>query len=80
EETEETDSTLTKKRVGMNRLYASDLRIDIDSNQIIGINYIQEPDGIFYPMEKIREKEQFIQNFSWKQALRPKSKEALLED
>ncbi len=80
EEEVKTDSTLTKKRVGMNRLYASNLRIDIDSNEIVGINYIQEPEGVFYPMEEIREEEKFIRNFEWKQAIRPKSKEALFED
>ena len=31
-------------------------------------------------MEEIREEEKFIENFEWKQALRPKSKKALLED
>jgi len=80
EEEVKTDSMLTKKHLGMNRLYSSSLRIDIDSNEIIGINYIQDPDGVFYPMEEIREEEKFIENFEWKQALRPKSKKALLED
>lgn len=80
EEEISTDSTFTKKRVGLNRLYASNLRIDIDSNEIVGINYIDEPDGVFYPMEEIREEEQFIQKFDWKEALRPRSMEAILED
>ena len=80
EEEVSTDSTFTKKRVGMNRLYASNLRVDIDSNEIVGINYLEEPDGVFYPIEDIREGEKFIQKFAWKQALRPRSKEAILED
>lgn len=80
EEEIKTDSTLTKKHLGMNRLCSSSLRIDIDSNEIIGLNYIQDPDGMFYPMEEIRKEEKFIENFEWKQALRPKSKEALIKD
>ncbi|MBL1278866.1 MAG: hypothetical protein COA33_001240 [Fluviicola sp.] len=72
EEEIKTDSTFTKKRQGMNRLYASDLRIDLDSNEISGITYLEEPDGAFYPMDQIKKDEQFISGFSWKEALRPK--------
>ena len=78
EEEIHSDSTLTKKRIGMNRLYSSNLRIDIKNNKIKGINYIQSPDGVFYPIEKIKQEEQFIQNFVWKEALRPKTKEEIL--
>tara|TARA_Y100000589_G_scaffold331036_1_gene382907 strand:+ start:39492 stop:41030 length:1539 start_codon:yes stop_codon:yes gene_type:complete len=78
EEEIRSDSTLTKKRIGMNRLYSSNLRIDIKNNKIKGINYIQSPDGVFYPIEKIKKEEKFIQNFVWKEALRPKTKEEIL--
>ena len=74
-----TDSTITKSRKGMRRLYSSDIRIDIDSNEIAGITYIDQPDGVFYPMDQIKKEEQFIQNFNWKIALRPKSKENLIK-
>jgi len=77
---ETTDSSYIKKRIGMNRLYASDLRIDIDSNNITGITYIGQPDGVFYPIDKIKKEEQFIPGFDWKNALRPRSKETLFED
>ena len=80
EDEESTDTTYTKKRVGMNRLYASDLRIDIDSNEITGITYLENPDGIFYPIEDIKKEEQFIPGFNWKAAMRPKSKEELFEE
>lgn len=80
EEEEKTDTLLTKKRMGMNRLYASHLRIDLDSNEIVGITYIDQPDGVFYPMEKIKESEQFIPGFDWKYALRPENREDLLAD
>ena len=77
---ETTDSSFIKKRIGMNRLYASDLRIDIDSNNITGITYMEQPDGVFYPIDKIKKEEQFIPGFDWKYALRPKSKETLFKD
>jgi lipopolysaccharide export system protein LptA len=72
ENEEKTDTTVTVKRAGMNRLYASDLRIYLDSGEVVGITYFDKPDGVFYPMNKIKKEEQFISNFSWKAFLRPK--------
>ena len=80
EEEIKTDSTYTKKRIGMNRLYASDLRIDIDSSEITGITYIEKPDGVFYPLEDLKKEELFVQGFEWMDALRPKSLEAIFEE
>lgn len=81
EDEEETDSTIVKKRKGMNRLYSSDIRIDLDSNEIVGITYIKQADGIFYPMQKIAKDEQFVHGFEWLIHRRPTSREDLiLED
>ena len=80
EDEEKSDTLNTVKRLGMNRLYASDLRVDIDSNEIIGVSYIEAPDGAFYPMEEIFKKEQFVPGFNWKMALRPESKESMLKE
>ncbi|MCH2224098.1 MAG: hypothetical protein MK066_04960 [Crocinitomicaceae bacterium] len=73
------DSIPIKKRMGMNRLYASDLRIDLDSNEVIGITYLETPDGAFYPMDQLNKDDQYIPGFDWKMALRPKSREELIE-
>lgn len=67
-----TDTNVVVKRIGMNRLYASELKIYLDSGEIRGITYFDKPDGVFYPMDKIKKEEQFIANFEWKIALRPK--------
>ena len=80
EDKEVKDSTQTITRMGMNRLYSSHLRIDIDSNEIVGITYIEKPDGAFYPMNQLVKEEQFVPGFEWKDALRPKSKEDLLKE
>ena len=80
EEETKTDSTIVKERMGMNRLYSSSLRIDIDSNEVSGITYLDEPDGVFYPIDQINEEEQFIQGFEWKDALRPRTWEDLLKE
>lgn len=68
-----TDSTLTKKRLGLNRLYASDLRVYLDSGEVRSITYFDKPDGIFYPMNQIKEEEKFIVGFEWLVAKRPKT-------
>ena len=80
EEKEPEDTTLVIKRMGMNRLYASRLRIDVDSNEIVGVSYIDQPDGKFYPMDKIQKDEMFVPGFIDRSALRPKDREDLLND
>ena len=72
ENTEKNDTSVVIKRLGMNRVYASDLRVYIDSNEVTGITYFDKPDGVFYPMEKLNKEEQFIKGFKWMAALRPK--------
>ncbi len=72
EEEEKTDSVLLVKRLGMNRLYASELRIYLDSGEVTGITYFDKPEGVFYPMDRINKEEQFISNFAWNPMLRPR--------
>jgi len=72
---EESDSTITITRMGMNRIYASELRIYIDSGEVTGVTYFDKPDGVFYPIDQLPEKEKFIRNFSLKTDLRPKKEE-----
>jgi lipopolysaccharide export system protein LptA len=67
-----TDSSITKKRLGLNRLYASDLRVFLDSGEVKSITYFDKPDGVFYPMNQIKEEEKFIVGFNWLVAKRPK--------
>ena len=74
ENKEEKDTLVTIKRMGMNRLYASELRIYLDSGEITGITYYDRPDGVFYPMDAIPKEEQFIKNFQWSPAIRPSRK------
>ena len=80
EESDSTDSNIVKNRIGMNRLYSSTLRIDVDSNEITGVTYIEAPDGAFYPMDQLNKEEQFIPGFNWLYHLRPSNVEALFEE
>jgi lipopolysaccharide export system protein LptA len=78
EQTEQTDTAVVVKRTGMNRIYASDLIVYLDSGEVVGITYLNKPDGRFYPINRINKEEQYIQNFKWNPFLRPKKWEDLL--
>lgn len=78
ENTEKTDAAVVVKRTGMNRIYASDLRVYLDSGEVTGITYYEKPDGRFYPMDRINKSEQFVPNFRWNPILRPKSWQEML--
>ncbi len=74
---QKTDTALVISRKGMNRFYASEIKIYFDSGEVVGVTYYQKPDGVFYPMDKIKKEEQQIKNFKTNFALRPKSVEDL---
>ena len=67
------DSILTRNRIGLNRLFASELLVYMDSGEVSRITFFDKPDGIFFPIDQIDEKERFIRNFSWNPHLRPKN-------
>lgn len=72
EDEEKTDSLLTIKRMGLNKLEASTLTIHLDSGEVTGITYKTQPSGVFYPIDQVRDKDKWIQNFKWNAMLRPK--------
>ena len=78
EESLKKDSIIEIQRKGMNRLYASEIKVHIDSNEFKKVIYIDQADGLMYPMNAINKEEQFIPGFSWNPFLRPKSKSDLL--
>lgn len=69
---EKSDSVIRQKRIGMNRLFASELRIYLDSGEVQKITYFDKPDGIFYPIDQIDEKEKWISGFQWNPTLKPR--------
>lgn len=68
-----TDTSMVVERKGMNRIYAADLKVYLDSGEITGVTFLKQPEGMFYPMNQLNKDEQFMQGFSWSPALRPKS-------
>lgn len=79
EETKDTDTATVITRSGMNRIFSSDIRVYLDSGEVIGITFLNQPEGIFFPINKIDPNEQFLEGFSWSPALRPKSWKELTE-
>ena len=78
EKEEQTDTSIVIKRVGMNRLFSSDLKIYLDSGEVRGVTYFSQPEGVFYPIDQIDSEEQFIPEFKWNPALRPKKTDLIL--
>ena len=77
EETLKRDTIIEIQRKGMSRLYSSDIKIYVDSNEFSKVVYLDQADGVFYPMEKMNKEEQFIVGYSWNPNLRPKNKKDL---
>ena len=74
EESIKKDSVIEIQRKGMSRLYSSDIKIYVENNAFSKVVYLDQADGVFYPMEKINKEEQFIVGYSWNPNLRPINK------
>ena len=73
EDEEETDSTIIIHRKGMNRIYSSSIRLGFEGGDIETATYIENPDGVLYPMDKIKSKEERVEQFKWNPKRRPLS-------
>jgi hypothetical protein len=74
------DSIVELRREGLNRLFAERLFVELQKGEVKQITYFDQPDGIFYPMDKIEPKEQRIKGFQWNPLLRPKNVLELRKD
>lgn len=74
QDTIRTDTLITIERKGMARLYASDIRVYLDSGEVQGITYFKNPDGAFYPIKDVPADEQFVKNFSYNPKFRPRNR------
>lgn len=79
EEEKKTDSVIMVQRKGMNYLVAGKFVVYLDSGEVKRVSFINQPDGHFYPMNQLKESMQFLKDFTWNPALRPKTWEELLE-
>ncbi len=67
------DSTIEVQREGLNRLFAERLFVELEKGEVKQITYFDQPDGIFYPMDRIEANEKRIKGFEWNPILRPKN-------
>ena len=74
------DSTIEVQREGLNRLFAERLFVELEKGEVKQITYFDQPDGIFYPMDRIEAKEKRIKGFEWNPRLRPKNALDLRKD
>jgi len=74
QDTLRSDTLVEIKRQGMSRLYASSLKVYLDSGEVTGVTYFGNPDGAFYPIPLIPKEEQFVKNFSFNPEFRPKTR------
>jgi len=74
------DSIVELRREGLNRLFAERLFVELQKGEVKQITYFDQPDGIFYPMDRIEPKEQRIKGFQWNPLLRPKNVLELRKD
>lgn len=72
-EEQKNDTSVVLKRLGMNKLLCSRMTVYLDSGEVKSITYFEEPEGYFYPIEQLQEKDKYLENFSWTAALRPKN-------
>jgi hypothetical protein len=71
EEEKENDSTIVVERQGMSRLVSSELKVFLDSGEVQRVTYIGEPDGVYYDMSNVPEKELKSEIFNWQPEQKP---------
>lgn len=71
QDTLRSDTLIEIQRKGMTRLYASSIKVYLDSGEVLGITYYKNPDGVFYPLKDVPKEEQFIANFFYFPEFRP---------
>ena len=64
----------------MNRLYSSDISLYFEKGDITSATYRSNPEGVLYPMTKIKKEEERVQDFKWDESKRPISWETMIMD
>jgi len=59
---------------GMNKTDCSDILVIFENDEPNRVTFITKPDSVFYPMDKINPKDEFLKDFKWHEEARPKSK------
>tara|TARA_Y100000782_G_scaffold104031_1_gene122708 strand:- start:8219 stop:9928 length:1710 start_codon:yes stop_codon:yes gene_type:complete len=65
--------------IGLNRLDCSEMKLEMDSNEIQNITFYVQPKGTFYPMKDLTPELEFLRHFEWLKYLQPKKREDIFE-
>lgn len=65
--------------VGVNKAAGSNMVIFLENRKFNKILFVNRPDAIFYPIEKLPEKEALFENFKWYGEYRPLNKDDIFE-
>ncbi len=68
-----------QKDFGVNRADCSDLVIFVDENKVNKIILLKEPDGTLYPIRELSPKDLRLKGFTWKNELRPMTREDIFK-
>jgi lipopolysaccharide export system protein LptA len=64
--------------IGVNSAECSNMIIRFSENRVQKVTFITQPDAVFYPLDEVTPEELKLKGFSWREALKPKSKEDIL--
>ena len=64
----------------MSRLVSGELKVFLDSGEVRRVTYFDEPDGVYFDLGKVPEKELRSENFNWQPERKPKSPLDMLEE
>lgn len=64
--------------VGVNRAECSNMLLHFEDNKIRKVTFMTQPDATFFPIGEISASDLMLKGFTWREALKPKSKEAVI--
>lgn len=64
--------------VGVNKAECSNMILRFKDNKVQKVSFLVKPDATFFPLDQITEDELKLKGFSWRDAIKPKSKEAVI--
>ncbi|SFT49176.1 OstA-like protein [Lishizhenia tianjinensis] len=73
EKEDKSDTLVVVERSGMARIYGGNITLYFEKQELRRIAYRQNPDGVIYPLNKIKTKEMNVQGFEWKPERRPEN-------
>ncbi|MFN3918564.1 MAG: OstA-like protein [Flavobacteriales bacterium] len=69
-----------KEPIGLNRVTASTMRIEMKNGKVDLIKFYSKPDGSIIPMQQLTEKDKLLKDFTWLIDKRPQSVNDLFEN